>query len=285
MKIEWIPLKYLKIADYNPREARSPEIIQAIIETYQKNGLVKPLLVRKVSNTEYEVFDGGTRLEALQKINAEKAPCVVYEVSRKEAMKLAAIVHTNREDLTIAEKGKYVLRCINEGVWKNISEAAKDLGFSRQTIHEWIKEARIQELEATISKTKVIDKEVKKKLASFPKPARKKIVETITSIDDKMMEKIKPKLPEILEEVEEEIEDEPDKAIDVFQEKLMETFEKESEPQPIKWRGSSGYSWEIFEDQMNILLFKYERETLIQQLEIPKVDLKEIIRNLEKFAW
>ena len=200
-------------------------------------------------------------------------------------MKLAAIVHTNREDLTTAEKGKYVLRCINEGIWKNISEAAKDLGFSRQTIHEWIKEARIQELEATISKTKVIDKEVKKKLASFPKPARKKIVETITSIDNKMMEKIKPKLPEILEEIKEEVKDEPDKVIDVFQEKLIETFEEENELKPIKWRGSSGYRWEIFEDQMNILIFKYERETLIQQLEIPKVDLREIIKNLEKFVW
>jgi len=285
MRIEWIPLKHLILADYNPREARSPEIIHAIIETYKQNGLIKPLLVRKVKDDLYEVFDGGTRLEALQMINAEKAPCVIYEVSRKEAMKLAAIVHMNREDLTLSEKGKYVLRCLNEGVWKNVEEAAKELGFSQKTIYEWIREARIQELEATIPKAKAIDKEVKRRLATFPKPARQKITEIITSLEESI-EKIKPCLPQLLEEVEEEVgalEDEPEKVVETFQKKFIEAYEKEFELKPVRWRGSSGYEWVISPSEQNIIIFKYEMGTLIEQITIPKWDLPKLIDNLRLF--
>ncbi|MEM4667575.1 MAG: hypothetical protein QXD35_00510, partial [Nitrososphaerota archaeon] len=59
-------------------------------------------------------------LEALKIIGVEEAPCIVHECSRLEAMKTAAITHTIREELTPSEKGKFLIRCINEGVWRNV---------------------------------------------------------------------------------------------------------------------------------------------------------------------
>ena len=265
-----IPLEYLVVADYNPREAKNPDVFQAMIEDAKKNGIESPLLVRKVHEKLYEVFQGGTRFEALQKTGAEHAFCIIYEISREEAMDKASRVHFIEDPITPAEKGKFILRCIKEGIYKNVKDASKKLGFSRQIIHEWIRMARIEAVETETSKIKPINKEAKKKLASLPKPAREKIIETISSLDKNAMEKVRDKLHEIIEEAKKEGEDEPEEIVKAFQEKLIETFEEESEPKPIKWRGSSGYHWEIFEDQMNIVIFKYERETLIEQMKIPE---------------
>ncbi|MCS7126540.1 MAG: ParB/RepB/Spo0J family partition protein [Aigarchaeota archaeon] len=284
MEVQWIPVNSLKIADYNPREVRSPEIIQGIIETYRSKKIIKPLLVRKIADEEYEVFDGGTRLEALKLLNVDKAPCLVYECNRKEAIEIAAIIHTNREELTSAEKGKFILRCINEGVWKNVEEASRGLGISKDTIYDWIKEAKIRVGDSFTHLKKILNKDVRRSLAMMPKPVRDKVIEELSTLREEIIEKIKRDLPSILKEIADVAGDiDTDEVIKDFRLKISSIIESGS-GYLTRFKGSSGLFYEIEEVEDNILIKVSGKSSIYQQLTIPRIDVKEFVRKLSRFT-
>lgn len=284
MNIEWIPVNLLEIADYNPREARSPEVIQSIIETYKLKNLIKPLLVRKTEDGRYEVFDGGTRLEALKMLNVEKAPCIVYECSRREAIEVAAIVHTNREELTPAEKGKFIMRCINEGVWRNVEEAARNLGFSKDTLYDWIREAKIHSAGIKTKLKSFLNRDTKRALAVMPRPIREKIINELDSLTDDIIDKIKDYLPNILDEVSREsYELDTDEALERFRIKIAKFLESGLE-HSVRFRALSGSTYQIERIENNVVIKVFSRDSSIHQLTIPCIDLREFIRRLSKFT-
>ncbi|MCX8192410.1 MAG: ParB/RepB/Spo0J family partition protein [Nitrososphaeria archaeon] len=284
MEVQWIPVNSLKIADYNPREVRSPEIIQGIIETYRSKKIIKPLLVRKIADEEYEVFDGGTRLEALKLLNVDKAPCLVYECNRKEAIEIAAIIHTNREELTSAEKGKFILRCINEGVWKNVEEASRGLGISKDTIYDWIKEAKIQVGDSFTHLKKILNMDVRRSSAMMPKPVRDKVIEELSTLTEEIIEKIKRDLPSILKEIADVTGDiDTDEVIKDFRLKISSIIESGS-GYLTRFKGSSGLFYEIEEVEDNILIKVSGKSSIYQQLTIPRIDVKEFVRKLSRFT-
>jgi ParB/RepB/Spo0J family partition protein len=283
MEIEWIPVSLLEIADYNPREARSPEVIQSIIETYKLKNLIKPLLVRKREDGKYDVFDGGTRLEALKILKIDRAPCIVYDCSRKEAIEIAAIVHTNREELTPAEKGKFILRCINEGIWRNVEEAAKALGFSKDTIYDWIREARIYSVSMDSKLKNILNRDVKKALASMPKPVREMVINELASLTEEITEKIKKELPNILSNIaRKSFESEPDEVLREFRENISKIIEAGPD-YSITFRASSGLMYQIDKVENNIVIKILSRNSSSYQLTIPSIDLREFIRKLSRF--
>lgn len=270
--IQEIPLEKLVIADYNPREARDPEIIQGIIETYKQHGLLEPLLVREREDGMYEVINGGTRLEALQALGAKTARCIIYKCSRKEAMKIAATSHFVREDLTPAEKGKYILRCLKEGVWKTIEQAAQELGLSRETIYNYIREAKALEPEV-----REIPKPLKEIVVTLPKPVRKEIVEEVK----KMPERELPIAAKVLQEIREELrEAEPKQAVSLFVEKLGEKIKEIERPRKIAARI---HEYELMPEAGALTILQYHRGAEAGRLKIPLEDLRVLVRALNAY--
>lgn len=278
-EIVFIPIEKLKIADYNPREARSPEIIQGIIETAKKDGIIKPLLVRKC-NDGYEVFEGGTRLIALQKLGAKEAPCRIFNISKDDAIKLATKLHFLREDLTMIERGKHIAKCLKIGIWKNVEQVAEDLGVPPSTVYRWLREAGAETVKISVETLpKRTSKEVQKILSDVPKDIRQKIVDEIESLDESTLETIEEDLPKILREVKKE--DEPQEAIKKFRAEISRKIEDQKEEKVLK--GPSGYKWHIFTQDSDVVIFKLEKETLIQQIKIPRSDIKILCEILKKF--
>ena len=277
-EVVFIPIEKLKIADYNPREARSPEIIQGIIETAKKDGIIKPLLVRKYDDG-YEVFEGGTRLIALQKLGAREAPCRVFNISKNEAIKLATKVHFLREDLTVIERGKHIAKCLKMGVWKSVEEVSEDLGIPSSTIYRWLREAGAETVKLSVEIPKHVNKEVQKILTDIPKDVRQKIVNEIENMDKSVLEAVKEDLPKILREIKKE--DEPQEAVKKFKAEISRKVEKKEKVK--EFRGPSGYKWHIFLHDNNVAIFKLERDTLVQQIEVPHSDIKMLCEVLKKF--
>lgn len=283
MEVQWIPIRSLKIADYNPREARSPEIIRSIVETSRSRMIFKPIVVRKTADGEYEVLDGGTRLEALKMLGADKAPCIVYDCDRREAMEIAAIIHTGREELTSAEKGKFILRCINEGVWRNVEEASRELGFSKETVYDWIREARLHPADSWPQLRRILNRDARRVLATMPKPVREKIVEELSCMDGRLAEKVRRHIHSILRELADTAGDrEPEEVIGEFRRRISALVEGGLGEQ-VKFRGPSGLLYELQEVDDGILVRVSDRGSQTA-ISIPRIDLREILRRLSRFV-
>ncbi|MEM4467178.1 MAG: hypothetical protein QW655_01840 [Nitrososphaerota archaeon] len=223
-------------------------------------------------------------LEALKIIDVEEAPCIVHECSRLEAMKTAAITHTIREELTPSEKGKFLIRCINEGVWRNVEEAARDLGFSKDTVYCWIREAKTDDLILTTRLKKYLDKESKNNLASMPRVVREKIVEEMKNMNEEILLKIKKNIPELFKEILEISKDMDVEEVLEYMKKRISSLLEDYEKKITRFKTFSGFYYELREEDGKLSINVFEKNMEVGRLQIPLTDLRELIRKLQKYV-
>jgi ParB family chromosome partitioning protein len=270
-----LPTDKIKIAWFNPREVRSPEAIDALTESIRKNGILEPIHVAKVGG-EYLCIEGGARLLAAQALNLEKVPVKLYEVSIEDAMRLTGELQLVKDDLTAAEKGKFIAMLIRKGVFKSVDDAAKYYGIPPWRIYEWVKEYKVAKIEVDEAR---LPKPVAKELVTLPKEVRRPIIQEVKDIPNQELQKKIVK--EAKREIRERMAEEPEEVKEI----VKKVIEKISEPAcEIRVKGrESNY---CLRSENQEVVIKRENATGITQgqISIPLRDLPILIRHLQKFA-
>lgn len=89
----------------HPYKVLDNEEMEALTESIHVEGILSPLIVRSLENTdEYEVISGHRRLHAAQRAGLSKVPVLVYEISREEAAIMLVDSNLHREHILPTEK-------------------------------------------------------------------------------------------------------------------------------------------------------------------------------------
>ncbi len=89
----------------HPFKVKDDDEMNALIEIVQTVGILSPLIVRPIENSdEYEVISGHRRLHAAIKAGAEQVPAFIYTVSRDEAAVMLVDSNLHREHILPSEK-------------------------------------------------------------------------------------------------------------------------------------------------------------------------------------
>ncbi|WP_394390502.1 ParB/RepB/Spo0J family partition protein [Shewanella woodyi] len=99
---------------YQPRKDMSPEALDELSESIKAQGVIQPILVRKVSPTMYEIIAGERRWRAAQLAKLSKVPCIVKQVPDESAVVIALIENIQREDLNAMEEAIALERLMQE---------------------------------------------------------------------------------------------------------------------------------------------------------------------------
>ena len=101
-----IPLEKNRPFEGHPYKVIDNEEMNALIESIQDQGILSPLIVRPLENTEdeYELISGHRRLRAAQKAGAKNVPVFIYAVSRDEAAIMLVDSNLHREHILPSEK-------------------------------------------------------------------------------------------------------------------------------------------------------------------------------------
>lgn len=101
-----IPFEKIRPFEGHPYKVIDNEEMNALIESIQEQGILSPLIVRPLENTEdeYELISGHRRLRAAQKAGAKNAPVFIYAVSRDEAAIMLVDSNLHREHILPSEK-------------------------------------------------------------------------------------------------------------------------------------------------------------------------------------
>ncbi len=97
-----------------PRRNFDEEALAELAESIEKNGVLQPILVRRVG-AKYEIVAGERRYRAASMAGLEKIPAVVREVSDEDMFKLALIENLQRSDLNPIETAVAYRRLMDEG--------------------------------------------------------------------------------------------------------------------------------------------------------------------------
>lgn len=98
---------------YQPRKIVSIDSLQELIQSIQENGLIEPLVVRKINN-QYELIAGHRRLKALKTLNYELVPVYIISATDKQAAQFSLIENIQRKDLNPIEIANSLSKIIQE---------------------------------------------------------------------------------------------------------------------------------------------------------------------------
>ncbi|MEL4390867.1 ParB/RepB/Spo0J family partition protein [Shewanella xiamenensis] len=109
-----LDLDLLQPGKYQPRKDMSPEALEELAHSIRNQGIIQPIVVRPVSNNQYEIIAGERRWRASQLAGIEKIPCIVKAVPDDAAIAIALIENIQREDLNAMEEAIALQRLMQE---------------------------------------------------------------------------------------------------------------------------------------------------------------------------
>ena len=105
MKQTNIAVSKLRPFENNPYQVRDDAEMNTLIESIQMQGVLSPLIVRPIENTdEYEVISGHRRLHAAQKAGITEVPALIYAFDRDAAAIAVVDSNLHREHILPSEK-------------------------------------------------------------------------------------------------------------------------------------------------------------------------------------
>lgn len=100
-----IPVEKLRPFAGHPFKVRDDAEMNTLIESIQTQGILSPLIVRPIENTEeYEVISGHRRLHAAQKAGITEVPALIYALDRDAAAIAVVDSNLHREHISPSEK-------------------------------------------------------------------------------------------------------------------------------------------------------------------------------------
>lgn len=124
-----IPVSKLRPFEGHPFKVKDDAEMNTLIESIQTQGVLSPLIVRPIENTdEYEVISGHRRLHAAQKAGIVEIPALIYALDRDSAAIAVVDSNLHREHILPSEKAF---------AYKLKMEALSHQGTSRQLGEKW----------------------------------------------------------------------------------------------------------------------------------------------------
>ena len=124
-----IPVEKLRPFAGHPFKVKDDAEMNTLIESIQTQGVLSPLIVRPIENTdEYEVISGHRRLHAAIKAGITEVPALIYALDRDAAAIAVVDSNLHREHILPSEKAF---------AYKLKMEALSHQGTSRQLGEKW----------------------------------------------------------------------------------------------------------------------------------------------------
>lgn len=121
-------------------EARLEELAQSI----RSNGIIQPVLVRRLGGGRYQLVAGERRWRAAQRAGLQRVPCVVREIPEDKMLELALIENIQRQELNAIEEAQAYKRLI-ESLGLTQEMVAQRVGRDRTFVTNYLRLLRLPE--------------------------------------------------------------------------------------------------------------------------------------------
>ena len=156
---------------YQPRKRMDEGALYELAESIKSQGIMQPILVRKIAGGGYEIIAGERRFRAAKLAGLTEVPVLVREVSDQNAAAMALIENMQREDLNPLEEAIGIQRLIKEFGLTH-EQAAQAVGRSRSAASNLLRLLNLAEPVQTMLVAGDIDMGHARALLSLDKAAQ-----------------------------------------------------------------------------------------------------------------
>ena len=143
--VSLVETESIEANSYQPRRDFKESSLKELAESIRANGIIQPLVVRRVgSSKKLELIAGERRLRAAKKIGLKQVPVVIRDSSDKESLEMALVENVQREDLNCID---IALSCFQlmEDFKLTQEEIAKRVGKNRSSVANYIRLLKLPE--------------------------------------------------------------------------------------------------------------------------------------------
>ncbi len=128
----------LQRGKFQPRDDIDTETLNELAASITSQGVIQPLVVRKVTYDKYEIIAGERRWHAAQIAGLEEVPVIVREINDQVALAIGLIENIQRESLTPLEEAKALQQLIEDFKMTH-EEISNVVGRSRSSVSNLIR--------------------------------------------------------------------------------------------------------------------------------------------------
>ncbi len=147
-----LPVSQLVAGKYQPRTKFDETALAELADSIKAQGLMQPIVVRKLTAEKYEIIAGERRFRAAQRAGLSEVPVIVREADDGQALALALIENIQREDLNVIEEAR-ALKRLQEEFQLTHEQIGQAVGRSRSAVSNML---RLTELAPQVQE-KVLD--------------------------------------------------------------------------------------------------------------------------------
>jgi ParB family transcriptional regulator, chromosome partitioning protein len=137
-----IDIDLIEPNNFQPRTSFDEERLEQLAQSIRANGIIQPLLVRRLSSDRYQLVAGERRWRAAQRAGLQRVPCVVKEIPEDKMLELALIENIQRQELNAIEEAQAYKRLI-ETLGLTQEMVAQRVGRDRTFITNYLRLLRL----------------------------------------------------------------------------------------------------------------------------------------------
>lgn len=143
-----LPIEYLQRGKFQPRKDMNPEKLQELADSIKAQGIIQPIVIRKLNDNKYEIVAGERRWRAAQLAGLQQVPVVIKDIDDRATMAIALIENIQRQDLNPLEEAEALRRLLDEYEMTH-QQLADAVGKSRVTVTNLL---RLMDLQPEVKK-------------------------------------------------------------------------------------------------------------------------------------
>ena len=142
-QLQSLPIEMLQRGKFQPRKDINAEKLQELADSIKAQGIVQPIVVRRLNDDKYEIVAGERRWRAGQLAGLHDVPVVIKDIDDRAAMAVALIENIQREDLNPLEEAEALRRLLDEFTMTH-QQIADAVGKSRATVTNLLRLIELQ---------------------------------------------------------------------------------------------------------------------------------------------
>ncbi len=132
-KIWKVGVDKLSPGQFQPRRTFEKEALQELAQSIRENGILQPIIARRIPSGKLEIIAGERRWRASQIAGMHEVPVILRSFNDKEALELSIVENIQREDLNAIEEAEGYSRLIAEFKLSQ-QQVAEKVGRDRATV-------------------------------------------------------------------------------------------------------------------------------------------------------
>lgn len=112
--VRTVDLKNISFNEGQPRKIIKDSELSALSESIKAHGVIQPIILRTISQNNYQIIAGERRYHASKMAGLSRIPAIIRNLNEIDAFEIAVIENIQRENLTAVEEAQAYRKLIDE---------------------------------------------------------------------------------------------------------------------------------------------------------------------------